>query len=736
VQTFKGVALYDPSPPAVRPRAPGAGPALAGLWRGGDWRGGDAMKRLLIALGMLAMIALAGNSGANQTVFYDSFTDVSNTALENHVSDLDSLSLTWDSEAIEKIDETNHAWSSPGLDSSYSTTRLNFSGKVTYPIKYILSVYIPTQYQVHVPQMGMVLKIGPGSARLFAYLQYGANTSYWGYYNGSDWVFEEFPTLTIESNTTYTIMVEELGNTINFYCDSGTNLPSTLRSSQIVPTDSNFNYKLFSDGNGGVPTTFGWFDNLTIAAEPIAEGTATPTSTPTNTLTSSPTWSPTATRTFTPTDSPTASPTATPTDSCSPTASPTSSPSPTYSPTPTATPVVESLLYYNPFDGVTPNANEPPNNWTKTLWGSADSGSFACDAGTGLLTLNTSGPGGMRYEYDNGYSWETLSCRLDNFPGGYYSYYYIFFRVNAGRTDGVGFEIPIDMGSSSQISIRTIGTIVTWNYSVHKSYIPSGRDELWFCVYNTSDGHVRLVAYVNAFLVMDATSANPITDRFLSGTMEVFLYRTWAYSGSMRVDDLKVWNGVLVPPTFTATPSATASATPTPTGTPTPTPTWTQTSTPTWTPTITATWTPTATATVMPGTNFGDIPTTADIRYDTTSKATRFGGQFVSNIYAIPDSVGNSPAISVNFNNGNVQYVTLKHTGKATISLSNGIAGGRYLIILKQDTDGNHVVDMTISGLNWKNGTEPTQTLTANKKDIIGLIYNGSEYLASLAVNY
>lgn len=132
--------------------------------------------------------------------------------------------------------------------------------------------------------------------------------------------------------------------------------------------------------------------------------------------------------------------------------------------------------------------------------------------------------------------------------------------------------------------------------------------------------------------------------------------------------------------------------------------------------------------------NFGDIPSTAPLDWANTTLSVFGGYRSVSNTVAA--TTGSAPTITVNWRLSNVQSVTLAHTDTATITLSNPLAGGRYMLILVQDGSGNHAVNLAISGVKWLGGSTPTQTLTADKKDIISLVYDGTDYLGSYAENF
>jgi hypothetical protein len=97
--------------------------------------------------------------------------------------------------------------------------------------------------------------------------------------------------------------------------------------------------------------------------------------------------------------------------------------------------------------------------------------------------------------------------------------------------------------------------------------------------------------------------------------------------------------------------------------------------------------------------------------------------------YALTDG----STIAVDWNNGKTQYVTLG--GNRTITLANGVNGGRYALYLKQDGTGSRTVTWP-GGIKWKGGSAPTLTVTGNKTDVITLIYVNGVYHGNSSLNY
>jgi len=103
-------------------------------------------------------------------------------------------------------------------------------------------------------------------------------------------------------------------------------------------------------------------------------------------------------------------------------------------------------------------------------------------------------------------------------------------------------------------------------------------------------------------------------------------------------------------------------------------------------------------------------------------------GQYYSVQYGLTDGA----TIALDWNNGNVQKVTLG--GNRTFTFANPKTGGRYLIVLKQDATGSRTI--TWPTIKWQGGSAPTLTTTANKVDLITIIYDGTDYFGTASTNY
>ena len=98
--------------------------------------------------------------------------------------------------------------------------------------------------------------------------------------------------------------------------------------------------------------------------------------------------------------------------------------------------------------------------------------------------------------------------------------------------------------------------------------------------------------------------------------------------------------------------------------------------------------------------------------------ALKVNGNLYSRRYALSDG----STIAVDWNNGNVQSVTLG--GNRTFSFTNGQDGGKYVLIIKQGGAGPYTPAWPAS-VRWPKGITVNLTQTVGKTDYFGFIYNG-----------
>jgi hypothetical protein len=90
---------------------------------------------------------------------------------------------------------------------------------------------------------------------------------------------------------------------------------------------------------------------------------------------------------------------------------------------------------------------------------------------------------------------------------------------------------------------------------------------------------------------------------------------------------------------------------------------------------------------------------------------------------------------SVDFNSGNVIQVQLV-SGANTVTVSNPKSGGRYVLEVKQPASGAAGTVTWPSTFKWSAGTAPTLTATNGLTDVVVLVYNGTNFIASCALNF
>ena len=109
-----------------------------------------------------------------------------------------------------------------------------------------------------------------------------------------------------------------------------------------------------------------------------------------------------------------------------------------------------------------------------------------------------------------------------------------------------------------------------------------------------------------------------------------------------------------------------------------------------------------------------------------------FSGQYYSPM--VED--GNSGATkTIDWNAGNEHTLTL--TAACTLTLSNPVDGGRYVLLLIQDGTGSRVPTFPASVL-WAGGTVPTWSTLAGKVDLVTMMWRAtsSKYFAAANVGY
>lgn len=95
---------------------------------------------------------------------------------------------------------------------------------------------------------------------------------------------------------------------------------------------------------------------------------------------------------------------------------------------------------------------------------------------------------------------------------------------------------------------------------------------------------------------------------------------------------------------------------------------------------------------------------------------------------------GNSGTTPTNdWSQGNTQTWTLNNN--ATFTFSNPTSGMHLTLILTQDSTGSRLVTWPVS-VKWSNGVAPTLSTVNGKIDLVGFIWNGTNYLGFTSLTY
>lgn len=74
-------------------------------------------------------------------------------------------------------------------------------------------------------------------------------------------------------------------------------------------------------------------------------------------------------------------------------------------------------------------------------------------------------------------------------------------------------------------------------------------------------------------------------------------------------------------------------------------------------------------------------------------------------------------------------------TGNTTYTLSNPVTRASYTLILEQDVTGSRTITFATT-IKWQGGTTPTWSTTAGKKDVVNLIYDGTDWLGVASIGH
>ena len=101
-------------------------------------------------------------------------------------------------------------------------------------------------------------------------------------------------------------------------------------------------------------------------------------------------------------------------------------------------------------------------------------------------------------------------------------------------------------------------------------------------------------------------------------------------------------------------------------------------------------------------------------------------------VLTAPTAITATAATTIDLGTGNV--ITINLSVDTTLTTSNADVVGTYLIKLVQGVGGKYV--NFPAAWKWSGGTAPTLTPTANKTDIVTLIFDGTNYYATISQNF
>ncbi len=118
-----------------------------------------------------------------------------------------------------------------------------------------------------------------------------------------------------------------------------------------------------------------------------------------------------------------------------------------------------------------------------------------------------------------------------------------------------------------------------------------------------------------------------------------------------------------------------------------------------------------------------------------TASSLNSSGDITAKRYKLtmPNSTTASSTTSLDLSTGNVFTINLS-SNISTLTLSNA-AVGTYLVKFVQDATGSRTVSFP-AAWKWAGGLAPLLTTTANKLDIVTLVYDGTTYYATIVKNF
>jgi len=106
-------------------------------------------------------------------------------------------------------------------------------------------------------------------------------------------------------------------------------------------------------------------------------------------------------------------------------------------------------------------------------------------------------------------------------------------------------------------------------------------------------------------------------------------------------------------------------------------------------------------------------------------------------IYSSVQAIGNSSGatIALDWDNGNMATITNNGNPSSISTPTNPVTGGNYALLIKSASGATSSWSWP-SNFKWRDNTAPTLTTTTNYSNVVTLLYDGTNYLASYTTGH
>jgi len=108
----------------------------------------------------------------------------------------------------------------------------------------------------------------------------------------------------------------------------------------------------------------------------------------------------------------------------------------------------------------------------------------------------------------------------------------------------------------------------------------------------------------------------------------------------------------------------------------------------------------------------------------------KISGQYFSPLVVIGNRTTDS---TVNWSSGNEHSIELG--ANITLAFSNPVVGGRYVLLVAQDSTGSRTVTWPLT-VAWGNAGAPTLSTTGSTKDLFTFLWDGAEYIGNYSLGF